>query len=160
MKIEKDRVVRFHYAVAETGQEAVENSKDGGQPLAILFGHGNIIPGLEDAMLDHVAGDSFEAIVASDQAYGERREGLIQRVPKKHFREARLHPGQQVVLNSSMGPRAVTVVKVGGTVVDVDLNHPMAGKTLQFQVEIVEVREAEQVEIDHGHVHGEGGAQH
>ena len=159
MKIEKNRVVRFHYTVSEPGQPPVETSKER-EPLAVLVGHGNIIPGLEDAMLDHVAGDSFEATVAPDQAYGERREGLIQRVPKKHFRETRLQPGQQVVLNSSMGPRAVTVVKVGGTVVDVDLNHPMAGKTLLFQVEIVEVREAEQVEIDHGHVHGEGGAQH
>ena len=159
MKIEKNRVVRFHYTVSEPGQPPVETSKDR-EPLAVLIGHGNIIPGLENAMLDHVAGDSFEATVESDQAYGERREGLIQRVPKKHFRETRLQPGMQVVLNSSAGPRAVTVVKVGGTVVDVDLNHPMAGKTLQFQVEIVDVRDAEQVEIDHGHVHGEGGTQH
>lgn len=159
MKIEKNRVVRFHYTVSEIGQPPVETSK-GRDPLAVLIGHGNIIPGLEDAMDGHVAGDSFEATVAPEQAYGERREGMVQRVPKKHFREARLKPGQQVVLNSSMGPRAVTVVKVGATVVDVDLNHPMAGKTLQFQVEIVDVREAEQVEIDHGHVHGEGGAQH
>lgn len=159
MKIEKNRVVRFHYTVSEPGLPPVETSKDR-EPLAVLIGHGNIIPGLEAAMIDHAAGDRFEATVASDQAYGERREGLVQRVPKKHFREARLQPGQQVVLNSSMGPRAVTVVKVGGTVVDVDMNHPMAGKTLQFQVEIVDVREAEPVEIEHGHVHGEGGAQH
>ena len=159
MKIEKNRVVRFHYTVSEPGQPPVETSK-GREPLAVIIGHGNIIPGLEDAMLDHVAGDSFEATVESDKAYGERREGLVQRVPKKHFREARLQPGQQVVLNSSAGPRAVTVIKVGGTVVDVDLHHPMAGKTLHFQVEIVDVREAEQVEIDHGHVHGEGGTQH
>jgi FKBP-type peptidyl-prolyl cis-trans isomerase SlyD len=159
MKIEKNRVVRFHYTVSEPGLPPVETSKDR-EPLAVLVGHGNIIPGLEEAMLDHVAGDSFEATVAADQAYGERREGLVQRVPKKHFRNAKLKPGQQVVLETSMGPRAVTVVKVGATVVDVDLNHPMAGKTLAFQVEIVDVREAEAVEIEHGHVHGEGGAQH
>ena len=59
-----------------------------------------------------------------------------------------------------MGPRAVTVIKVGATVVDVDLNHPMAGKSLQFDVEIVDVREASQEEIDHGHVHGDGGVAH
>ena len=107
-----------------------------------------------------VGGDSFEVTVESEQAYGPRREGFTQRVPKKHFREARLRPGQEVMLNTSMGPRPVTVLKVGATVVDVDLNHPMAGKALQFQVEIVDVREAEPVEIEHGHVHGEGGAQH
>ena len=85
MKIEKDRVVRFHYAVAEAGKESVENSKDGGQPLAILFGHGNIIPGLEKAMEGKEAGDSFKAAVPAAEAYGERREGLSQRIPKKHF---------------------------------------------------------------------------
>jgi len=159
MKIEKNRVVRFHYTVSEPGQPPVETSKDR-EPLAVLVGHGNIIPGLESAMLDHVAGDSFEATVPPDQAYGERREDFVQRVSKKHFRQARLKPGDQVVLNTSAGQRAVTVVKVGASVVDVDLNHPMAGKSLQFQVEIVDVREAEPVEIEHGHVHGEGGAQH
>jgi FKBP-type peptidyl-prolyl cis-trans isomerase SlyD len=159
MKIEKNRVVRFHYTVSEPGQAPVESSKDR-DPLAILVGHNNIIPGLEAAMLDRAAGDSFEVTVESEQAYGPRRDGFTQRVPKKHFREARLRPGQEVMLNTSMGPRPVTVLKVGATVVDVDLNHPMAGKSLQFQVEIVDVREAEPVEIEHGHVHGEGGAQH
>lgn len=159
MKIENNRVVRFHYTVSEPGQAPVESSRDR-EPLAVLIGHGGIIPGLEAAMMDHVAGDAFQATVAPDQAYGERRDGFIQRVPKKHFRESRLLPGQQVVINTSVGPRAVTVLKVGGTVVDVDLNHPMAGKTLQFEVEIIEVREAQAVEIEHGHVHGEGGADH
>ena len=159
MKIEKNRVVRFHYTVSEVGQPPTETSKDR-EPLAVLIGAGNIIPGLEAAMMDKSAGDSFEATVTPDQAYGERREGFVQRVPKKHFRETRLQPGQQVVLGTNMGPRAVTVVKVGATVVDVDLNHPMAGKTLVFQVEIVDVREAEPVEIEHGHVHGDGGVQH
>ena len=93
MKIEKDRVVRFHYAVAETGQESVENSKDGGQPLAILFGHGNIIPGLEKAMDGREAGDSFKATVPAAEAYGERRDGLSQRIPKKHFGAQKLEPG-------------------------------------------------------------------
>ena len=160
MKIEKDRVVRFHYAVAESGGEAVENSKEGGQPLAILFGRGNIIPGLEKAMDGHEAGDSFKAAVTAADAYGERRDGLTQRVPKKHFGNQRLVPGQQVVLQTNFGPRAVTVQKVGHSVVDVDLNHPMAGKDLEFDIEIIEVREASEEEIAHGHVHGECGHAH
>lgn len=159
MKIEKNSVVRFHYSVSEPGQPPVESSRDR-EPLAILVGHGNIIPGLEAAMMDKAEGDKFDVTVAPEEAYGERRENFVQRVPKKHFRNARLKPGQQVVLDTSMGPRAVTVVKVGATVVDVDLNHPMAGKTLQFEVEIVGVRAAEQAEIDHGHVHGDGGVEH
>ena len=160
MKIEKDRVVRFHYAVAEAGQASVENSKDGGQPLAILFGHGNIIPGLEKAMEGKEAGDSFKASVPAAEAYGEKREGLSQRIPKKHFGAQKLEPGMQVVLQTNFGPRPVTIEKVGMSVVDVDLNHPMAGKDLDFDIEIVEVREASEEEIAHGHVHGEGGHAH
>ncbi|NLB58388.1 MAG: peptidylprolyl isomerase [Gammaproteobacteria bacterium] len=160
MKIEKGRVVRFHYTVSEPGQEPVGSSKDGGEPLAILFGHGNIIPGLEKAMEGREAGESFSAEVAAADAYGERREEMTQRVPKKHFGKQRLAPGMQVMLNTNFGPRPVTVHKVGMSVVDVDLNHPMAGKDLNFDIEIVEVREADAAEIEHGHVHGDGGHQH
>ncbi|MFS8063093.1 MAG: FKBP-type peptidyl-prolyl cis-trans isomerase [Luteimonas sp.] len=159
MKIEKDGVVRFHYAVSEQGQDVLESS-EGREPLAILYGHGNIIPGLEKAMEGHEAGDRFSVAVAAADAYGEKREGLGQRVPKKHFGGQRLEPGMQVVLQTNFGPRAVTIQKVGMSVVDVDLNHPMAGKDLHFDVEIVEVREASAVELEHGHVHGEGGHQH
>ena len=159
MKIEKDRAVRFHYSVAEQGQESVENSHDR-EPLAILIGHGNIIPGLEAALQDREAGESFGVDVAASEAYGERRDGLTQRVPKKHFGAQKLEPGQQVVLQTNFGPRAVTIQKVGMSVVDVDLNHPMAGKDLHFDVEIVEVREASAEEVAHGHVHGDGGHQH
>jgi FKBP-type peptidyl-prolyl cis-trans isomerase SlyD len=159
MKIEKDRVVRFHYAVAEQGAEPVESSQ-GGEPLAILAGHGNIIPGLEKAMDGHEAGDKFAVDVPAAEAYGEKREGLTQRVPKKHFGTQRLEPGMQVVLNTNFGPRAVTIEKVGMSVVDVDLNHPMAGKDLHFDIEVVEVREATPEELEHGHVHGDGGHHH
>jgi FKBP-type peptidyl-prolyl cis-trans isomerase SlyD len=159
MKIEKDRVVRFHYTVSEVGQEPLESSKER-EPLAILIGHGNIIPGLEKAMEGHEAGDSFGVDVPSAEAYGEKRDGLGQRVPKKHFGNQRLVPGMQVVLNTNFGPRAVTIEKVGMSVVDVDLNHPMAGKDLHFEVEIVDVREASAEELEHGHVHGEGGHHH
>jgi FKBP-type peptidyl-prolyl cis-trans isomerase SlyD len=159
MKIEKDRVVRFHYTVSEVGQEPLESSKER-EPLAILIGHGNIIPGLEKAMEGHEAGESFGVDVPAAEAYGEKREGLSQRVPKKHFGNQRLAPGMQVVLNTNFGPRAVTIEKVGMSVVDVDLNHPMAGKDLHFDVEIVDVREASAEELEHGHVHGEGGHHH
>ena len=159
MKIQKDSVVRFHYTVGEVGQPANESS-NGGEPLAILIGHNNIIPGLEKAMEGREAGEKFEIDVPAAEAYGERREGLSQRIPKKHFGEQRLMPGMQVVLQTNFGPRAVTIEKVGMSVVDVDLNHPMAGKNLHFDIEIVEVREASAEEVEHGHVHGEGGHQH
>jgi FKBP-type peptidyl-prolyl cis-trans isomerase SlyD len=164
MKIEKDRVVRFHYTVNErsaheAGETPIESSADR-EPLAILIGHGNIIPGLEKAMEGHEAGEKFGVDVAAVDAYGEIKEGLSQRVPKKHFGNQRLAPGMQVVLNTNFGPRAVTIQKVGMSVVDVDLNHPMAGKDLHFDVEIVDVREASAEELEHGHVHGDGGHHH
>ena len=141
MKIAKDSVVRFHYSVSEPGQEALESSRDR-EPLAILIGHGNIIPGLEAALQDREAGESFGVDVAASEAYGERRDGLTQRVPKKHFGAQKLEPGMQVMLQTNFGPRAVTIQKVG------------------MSVEIVEVREAAAEELAHGHVHGDGGHQH
>lgn len=159
MKIEKDRAVRFHYTVGEAGQPATESSQ-GGEPLAILIGHNNIIPGLEKAMEGREAGDTFAVDVPAAEAYGERREGLTQRIAKKHFGDQRLLPGMQVVLQTNVGPRAVTIEKVGMSVVDVDLNHPMAGKDLHFDIEIVDVREASEEEVAHGHVHGDGGHHH
>lgn len=159
MNIQKDCVVSFHYSVSEPRQEPLESSRDR-QPLVILYGHGAIIPGLEQSLLGRAAGDSFEVEVPPDQAYGEYRDGMVQRVPRKHFKGAKLAPGMQVVLPTRDGQRPMTVLKVGVSVVDVDLNHPMAGKTLRFAVEVLDVREATTEEKDHGHAHGDGGHQH
>ena len=159
MKIEDNRVVRFHYTVSEAGQGQIESSREM-EPVSALIGHGNLLSGLEAAMKDREAGDRFEVTLAPDQAYGPHREGLEQRVPRKHFKGARLAPGMQVTLPTDQGPRAMTIKKVGMSVVDVDLNHPMAGKTLAFDVEVIDVREATPDEIAHRHVHGEGGHQH
>lgn len=159
MKIEDNNVVRFHYTVSEAGRGKIESSRDV-EPMSVLIGHGNIIPGLESAMRGREVGETFEVTVTPDQAYGERREGLVQRVPRKHFKGAKLSPGMQVVLPTEQGQRAMTVRKVGISVVDVDLNHPMAGKTLDFNVEILDVRDASADEINHRHAHGDGGHQH
>ena len=159
MKIEDNSVVRFHYTVSEPGKGQLESSR-AMEPLSVLIGHGSIIPGLESAMRGREAGDKFEVTVSPEQAYGEHREGMTQRLPRKHFKGAKLTPGMQVVLPTEQGQRAMTVKKVGISVVDVDLNHPMAGKTLDFAVEILEVREASAEEISHRHAHGDGGHQH
>lgn len=159
MIIEKNSVVKFHYSVAETGKEQLESSKES-QALTVLVGHGAIIPGLEEAMLGKQAGEQIAVTISPDQAYGERREGLTQRIPKKLFKNAKLAPGMQVVLPTEMGQRAMTILKVGMSVVDVDLNHPMAGKSLDFAVDVLEVRAASEEEIAHGHAHGEGGVEH
>jgi FKBP-type peptidyl-prolyl cis-trans isomerase SlyD len=159
MKIEDNSVVRFHYTVSESGQDQLESSRER-EPLSILVGHGNIIPGLEEALRGREAGESFTVTVGPEQGYGERRDGLVQRVPRKVFKGAKLVPGQQVVMPTQQGQRAMTNSKVGMSVVDVDLNHPMAGKTLDFDVEILEVRPATESELKHRHAHAGDGHTH
>jgi FKBP-type peptidyl-prolyl cis-trans isomerase SlyD len=159
MNIQENSVVRFHYTVSEPGKGQIESSRDR-EPLSVLVGHGSVIPGLEQALIGRQAGDTFEVNIPPEQAYGEHRDGMTQRVPRKHFKNAKLVPGMQVVLPTSVGQRAMTVLKVGVSVVDVDLNHPLAGKTLNFAVDVIDVREATAEEKAHGHVHGEGGHQH
>jgi FKBP-type peptidyl-prolyl cis-trans isomerase SlyD len=162
MKVETGKVVVFHYTVSESGGEAVESSRDRGEPLAFLVGRGALIPGLEKALSGREAGEHFEVDIEPAEAYGERRADFTQRVPKKYFRDGEhLKPGMTTVLSvREGGQRQVTVQKVGSSVVDVDLNHPLAGKTLRFDVEIVDVRDATADELAHGHAHGAGGHGH
>jgi FKBP-type peptidyl-prolyl cis-trans isomerase SlyD len=160
MKIESNTVATFHYDLADAAGAAIESSR-AGSPLAVLHGAGNVIPGIEAALAGHGVGDRFSVTVPPGQGYGERREGLTQRVPKKYFRDGnRLRAGDTTILSSKEGQRVVTVVKVGQSVIDVDLNHPMAGRTLVFDIEVVSVRAATPEEIEHGHAHEPGGHAH
>jgi FKBP-type peptidyl-prolyl cis-trans isomerase SlyD len=161
MKAGKDKVISLHYTLTVDGDK-VESSHDRDEQLWILLGHGQLIPGLEKALDGHVAGDDMSVDVAAADGYGEREEGQIQRMSKKYFPQAsRLKPGMVTVLQlKEGGQRAVTVHKVGMSAIDVDLNHPMAGKSLHFDVVIGEVREATEEEIKHGHAHPPDGAEH
>ncbi|WP_201313341.1 peptidylprolyl isomerase [Dyella sp. EPa41] len=161
MKAGKDKVISLHYTLTVDG-EKVESSLDRNEPLWILLGHGQLIPGLEKALEGHEAGETLQAEIAPAEGYGERQEGLTQRVPKKYFQQAaKLKPGMTTVLAlKEGGHRVVVVQKVGMTTVDVDLNHPMAGKTLNFDVTVNEVRDGTEEEIQHGHAHPPGGEAH
>lgn len=164
MQISKDAVVTFHYTLLDDQQQELESSHSG-DPVAYLHGHGNIIAGLESAMQGREAGDEFETTVAPAQGYGERQENAVQRVPIKHLlgdkrQLTRLKPGQVVSINTENGARQVMVVKAGKFNIDVDVNHPLAGKTLTFKVSVQEVRAATAEEVAHGHAHGVGGHQH
>jgi FKBP-type peptidyl-prolyl cis-trans isomerase SlyD len=160
MNIEDKKVVSFHYTLRDGHGKQLESSREG-DPMTYLHGAGNIIPGLEKVMVGKVAGDQFEASVEPAEAYGERDENGVQRISAKHFKQAgRLEPGQMVVLQTRQGPRQVMVVKVGRFNVDIDTNHPMAGLSLTFDVEVTDVRDATAEEVTHGHVHGPGGIDH
>jgi len=160
MLIADKKVASFHYTLSNEQGEQIESSRER-QPMSYLHGARNIIPGLEKALTGKAAGEQFQVTIPPEEAYGERRTDQVQRVPAKHFRDARqLKPGRLVSIQTRRGPVQATVVKVGRFNIDVDANHPLAGQTLTFDVEVVEVRDATAEEIAHGHVHGPGGVSH
>lgn len=162
MQVENGKVAVFHYVVREADSADdvpdVDASRARGEPLAIMVGRGGLIAGVETALTGKSAGDRFVVRVPPEEGYGVRNEGSVQRVPKKFFSAPeRLRPGQMTTLSTRDGDRPVTVLKVGMSVVDVDVNHPLAGKTLTFDIEMVDVREPTQDELAHGHAHGADG---
>jgi FKBP-type peptidyl-prolyl cis-trans isomerase SlyD len=159
MTIEAGKVVQFHYDLF-INDSRIESSRNG-EPMAYLHGAQNIISGLENALAGHQSGDHVEVTVPPEQGYGLREENRIQRVSAKYLKHAgKLKPGMRVQVSTDQGPRLVTVVKVGLKSVDVDGNHPLAGETLRFVVDIVDIRDASAEEKAHGHAHGVGGHHH
>ena len=138
----------------------MESSRDK-DAMVYLHGANNIIGGLEKAMEGRSISDTFSVTLEPEEAYGIRNESNIQRVPLKRLKGiGKIVVGQVLNLQTDKGPVQVTVLKVGRFNVDVDGNHPLAGNTLTFEVEITDIREASKEETQHGHVHGPGGHQH
>lgn len=157
---EPNDVVVFHYRLSVDGRP-VEASRERGQPLAVLLGAGNVIAGLERALAGRQAGERFRVEIAPEQAYGPRLALPPQRVALKQLSaRGRLKVGEQAMLKLADGWRPVTILKLGLTVAQVDTNHPLAGKTLDFEVEVLERRPASPEELAHGHAHGPGGHRH
>ena len=159
MKVAENAVVVIDYTLTDNDGEVIDSSEGAG-PLAYLHGMGNIITGLEEALLDKKAGDEVKASIEPANGYGERHEGLMQAVSKDMFEGIEVEVGMQFQSETDDGPVMVTVVAIGEEMITVDGNHPLAGVHLNFDVKIIEVREASEEELEHGHVHGEGGHQH
>lgn len=164
MSIGTNSVVSFHYRLSETGGELLESSYDA-EPTLYLHGHNNLLPALEKAFEGRAAGERFETELSPEDGYGHRKEGAVQRIPVKHLLDHaklknRLKPGMKVAVNTQHGPWEAIVLKVGKFNVDIDSNHPLAGKQLTFDIEILEVRDATAEELSHGHAHGVGGHHH
>lgn len=160
MKIAKNSVVQFGYVLKDEAGELVESSNDDA-PMAYLHGFGGIIRGLEAALEGKEAGERFSVTVPPEEAYGPRQDSAVQRIAVKHLRGARQwRPGMVAQVQTDHGVRQVRIVKVGKFMADVDTNHPLAGKTLVFDVEVISVRDATEEELAHGHAHGVGGHHH
>jgi len=160
MQIKENSVVSFHYTL--TGKDGqIIDSSEGNQPLTYLHGVGQIVPGLENALLGKLAGDKMDVEVSAEEGYGEHHEFMVQQVPREAFQGVDdIEPGMQFQAQTPQGAMTVTVTAADETTVTVDGNHPLAGQPLFFAVEIVSVRDASEEEITHGHVHGEGGHHH
>lgn len=154
MQIAKDSVVSIHYTLTDDAG-AVLDSSDGNEPLVYLHDNGNLVPGLEAELTGKAKGAKFEVKVAPKDGYGEFDAQLVHQVPKRQF-DGDVEVGQRF----HAGPSVVTVTKILGDMVTVDGNHPLAGKTLHFKVEVMDVRAATEEELEHGHVHGAGGHHH
>lgn len=160
MQIGKDSVVSFHYRMMdETGAE-IETSRRG-EPSVYLHGRNGMMEGVEKALEGQTAGAVLSVTLTPEQAYGVREPDAQLRVPRKHLlNKGKLVPGQIVQVNTEQGARQATVVKVGLKTVDIDTNHPLADKTITFDLEVLEVRAATAEELSHGHVHAHGGCGH
>jgi FKBP-type peptidyl-prolyl cis-trans isomerase SlyD len=160
MQIAKNKVVSIDYTLTSPSGETIDSSK-GGEPLLYLHGGGNIIPGLERALEGKSAGDQIKATIDPEDGYGAKNPQLVQVVPRKQFPGVKeIKPGTRFEAQTSQGPRVVMVVAVDDENVTVDANHPLAGETLIFDVTVMNVRDATQQEIDHGHAHGPDGTLH
>lgn len=160
MKVADNTVVVIDYTLTNNEGQVIDSSEGAG-PLAYLHGAGNIIPGLEDALLGKEAGDEVKASIEPANAYGERHDALKQEVPAELFSGVeKVEVGMQFQSETDQGPVLVTVTEIGDETITVDGNHPLAGVHLNFDVNVREVREATEEELEHGHVHGEGGHQH
>ena len=160
MQIADRSVVSIHYTLKNDRGEVIDSSA-GAQPLVYLHGSGNIISGLEKALVGKVVGDKISVKIAPAEGYGERDARAIQDVPRRAFQGIRdIKVGMSFTAEGPQGPTRVTVTRIVGDMVTVDGNHPLAGENLNFDVEITAVREASAEELAHGHVHGEGGHHH
>ncbi len=160
MQIAQDSVALIDYTLTNDEGDVIDSSA-GGEPLAYLHGHHNIIPGLEKALVGKVVGDSLKVSIEPAEGYGELNESLIEVVPKHLFSGVdQIEVGMQFHAQTGQGMQVITVTAVEGDEVTVDGNHPLAGQTLHFDVTVKEVRAASAEELEHGHVHGTGGHHH
>lgn len=160
MKIEKNKVVQIQYVLTDKDGVEIDSSKDTG-PLQYVHGNSYLIKGLESQLEGKEPGEKFSAFVEAKDAYGEYDEKLVIEVPRSQFdTSCEIEVGMQFQAESQMGPALVTVKKVTADSITIDANHELAGKDLNFDIEVVDVRdltEAETAQMNSGCGGGCGG---
>ena len=152
------KVVLFHYTLTDVEGHELDSSQ-GDEPMCYLHGAANIVPGLEEALEGKEVGDKLSVEVPPEKAYGERQETDPQPLPRDAFpADMTVEVGMQFFAEGPSGePTPIWIERVEDDAVYIDVNHPLAGETLRFDVEIVRIRDANAEERDHGHPHGPDG---
>lgn len=156
MEISDKKVARIHYTLTDVDGDIIDSSQ-GAEPLTYIQGFGNIIPGLEEALVGKAAGDSLQVEITPEKGYGPVVPEMVQTVPRDAFQGVEsIDVGMQFQAQTASGPVSVVVKEVSDDTVTVDGNHPLAGQILNFAVQVVDVRDATEEELSHGHVHSDG----
>lgn len=161
MTIANNKVVTLDFTVKNADTNEVIETSEGGEPLLYLHGFNNLVPGLEKALAGKAVGEAYDVLVSAEEGYGVRDDSMIQQVPMKAFEGAeKVEVGMAFTADGPEGQVVVEVTNIEDGVVTIDANHPLADVNLAFSGSIKEIRDASQEELEHGHVHGEGGHQH
>ena len=162
--VKENSVASVHYTGTLPDSGEVFDSSEGRDPLTFLVGHRQMIPGFEEEMIGGAFGERREFTLTPERAYGDRDDDAVMQIPRENFapleEEAKLEVGMQLVAQMPHGPSPFTIIELTEELVTGDFNHALAGKSLTFSVEVVELRDASEEELSHGHVHGPGGHHH
>ena len=160
MKIENNKAVTINFKLTDNDGYVIDESNDAS--FVFLVGASNIIPGLEKALLGKSKGDELSVIVKPEDGYGKRHKNRIQTVPRDMFPEdAKIEPGVEFHAEGSEGEQITFMItSIEGEFVHIDGNHPLADVDLNFDVNVIDIRDALAVEIEHGHAHGPDGQHH
>lgn len=160
MNIGEKSVVSIHYTLTDEKGEIIDQSKE--TPLSYIHGVGSLIPGLEKELEGKLAGDKVKATIKPEEGYGPYIPELVEKLPRSTFQGVdQIEVGMEFHASNEEGETMVVrVEEINGDDITINGNHPLAGMTLNFDVEVVDVREATKEELDHGHVHGADGHHH
>ena len=155
MNISADKAITINYTLKDNDDKIIDESKD--SSFIYLHGHNNIIPGLEAALDNKKKGDTFELTLEPKDAYGEYNSAITQTIKREAFGDEKIEVGMQFHAEGDEGqPVMITISKIDGDDITIDGNPPLAGVTLNYDVEVMDVRDATKEEMEHGHIHAHG----